>query len=62
MTDEQIIEAVQASKDAAPVQIAKSKGGITVQGMDDVSVRFCQMLQPDPGGRDRWICDAADAA
>ena len=49
MTDEQIIEAVQASKDASPVQIAKSKGGITVQGMDDVSVRFAKCCSPIPG-------------
>ncbi len=49
VTDEQIIEAVQNAKDAAPVQLRKSKGGITVQGIDDVSVRFAKCCSPIPG-------------
>ncbi len=49
ITDEQIIEAVQNAKEAAPVQLRKSKGGITVQGIDDVSVRFAKCCSPIPG-------------
>ncbi len=49
ITDEQIIEAVQNAKESAPVQLRKSKGGITVQGIDDVSVRFAKCCSPIPG-------------
>ncbi len=49
VTDEQIIEAVQNAKDAAPVRVKKSKGGITVQGINDVSVRFAKCCSPIPG-------------
>ena len=48
-TDAQIIEAVQAGKDNSPVRVKKSKGGITVQGMNDVSVRFAKCCNPIPG-------------
>ena len=49
VTDEQIIEAVQNSRDASPVKVAKSKGGITVRGIDDVAVRFAKCCSPIPG-------------
>ena len=49
VTDEQIIEAVQNAKDTAPVRVKKSKGGITVQGINDVSVRFAKCCNPIPG-------------
>ena len=49
ITDEQIIEAVQNAKDTAPVRVKKSKGGITVQGINDVSVRFEKCCSPIPG-------------
>ncbi len=49
ITDEQIIEAVQSAKEASPVQLRKSKGGITVQGINDVSVRFAKCCSPIPG-------------
>lgn len=49
ITDEQIIEAVQGAKESAPVRVQKSKGGITVQGIDDISVRFAKCCSPVPG-------------
>ncbi|MCD7746613.1 MAG: bifunctional (p)ppGpp synthetase/guanosine-3',5'-bis(diphosphate) 3'-pyrophosphohydrolase [Lachnospiraceae bacterium] len=49
ITDEQIIEAVQSAKEVAPVRVRKSKGGITVQGINDVSVRFAKCCSPIPG-------------
>lgn len=49
VTDEQIIEAVQNAKESAPVRVKKSKGGITVQGIHDVSVRFAKCCSPIPG-------------
>ena len=49
ITDEQIIEAVQSAKETAPVRVKKSKGGITVQGLSDVSVRFAKCCSPIPG-------------
>ena len=49
ITDEQIIEAVQNAKETAPVKVKKSKGGITVQGINDVSVRFAKCCSPIPG-------------
>jgi GTP pyrophosphokinase len=48
ITDAQIMEAVQNSN-TDPVRVKKSKGGITVQGIDDVSVRFAKCCSPIPG-------------
>jgi GTP pyrophosphokinase len=42
------MEAVQNSN-TDPVRVKKSKGGITVQGIDDVSVRFAKCCSPIPG-------------
>ncbi|MCC8046086.1 MAG: bifunctional (p)ppGpp synthetase/guanosine-3',5'-bis(diphosphate) 3'-pyrophosphohydrolase [Clostridiales bacterium] len=49
ITDEQIIEAVQSAKDASPVRVKKTRGGIMVQGIHDVSVRFAKCCSPIPG-------------
>ncbi len=49
VTDEQIIEAVQSARETNPVRVRKSRGGITVQGIDDVSVRFAKCCSPIPG-------------
>ena len=49
ISDEQIIEAVQNAKESSPVRVRKSKGGITVQGIDDISVRFAKCCSPIPG-------------
>ena len=49
MTDEQALEVLQNAKDTAPVRVTKSKGGITVRGIDDVSVRFAKCCSPIPG-------------
>ena len=49
VTDEQIIEAVQNAKENSTVRVKKSKGGITVQGINDVSVRFAKCCSPIPG-------------
>lgn len=49
VTDEQIIEAVQSAREATPVRVKKSKGGIMVQGINDVSVRFAKCCSPIPG-------------
>ncbi len=49
ITDEQIIEAVQNAKETSTMRVKKSKGGITVQGINDVSVRFAKCCSPIPG-------------
>ncbi len=49
LTDEEIIAAVQNAKEPEPVKIAKAKGGITVQGIHDISVRFAKCCSPIPG-------------
>ncbi len=47
VTDEEILEAVSEAKHK-PV-IAKSKGGISVKGIHDLSVRFSKCCNPVPG-------------
>ncbi len=49
ITDEEIAEAFQNAKEASPVMMTKSAGGITVRGIDDVSVRFAKCCSPIPG-------------
>ncbi|MDO4298688.1 MAG: bifunctional (p)ppGpp synthetase/guanosine-3',5'-bis(diphosphate) 3'-pyrophosphohydrolase [Lachnospiraceae bacterium] len=49
LTDEQIVEAVQNARESSPMRVTKSKGGITVRGVDDVSVRFAKCCSPIPG-------------
>ncbi len=47
-TDEQIMEAVQ-NANTLSVRGKKTKGGIMVQGIDDISVRFAKCCSPIPG-------------
>ena len=47
VTDQQIMEEVQNSREK--VRIAKSRSGITVKGIDDVAVRFSKCCSPVPG-------------
>ena len=47
ITDQQIMEEVQNSREK--MRIAKSKSGITVKGIDDVAVRFSKCCSPVPG-------------
>ena len=48
ITDEEVLEKVaEASKNT--VHIAKSKSGIVVKGIDDVSVKFSRCCNPVPG-------------
>ena len=46
VTDQQIMEEVQNSREK--VRIAKSRSGITVKGIDDVAVRFSKCCSPVP--------------
>ncbi|MDD3797179.1 MAG: bifunctional (p)ppGpp synthetase/guanosine-3',5'-bis(diphosphate) 3'-pyrophosphohydrolase [Lachnospiraceae bacterium] len=47
ITDDQIMEEAQKSKDK--MRITKSKSGITVKGINDVAVRFSKCCSPVPG-------------
>ena len=47
MTDEKVLEAAEESKDK--LHIRKSKSGIVVKGIHDVSVRFSRCCNPIPG-------------
>jgi GTP pyrophosphokinase len=49
ITDAQALEELQNSRGSQPLHVAKSKGGITVRGIDDVSVRFAKCCSPIPG-------------
>ncbi len=48
ITDEEILQAIADSNINKPVKM-KSKGGITVKGMSDLSVRFSKCCSPVPG-------------
>ncbi|NBK92230.1 bifunctional (p)ppGpp synthetase/guanosine-3',5'-bis(diphosphate) 3'-pyrophosphohydrolase [bacterium 1XD21-13] len=48
VTDEKVLEAVTDNKDSK-IRIAKSKSGIVVKGLTDVSVRFSKCCSPVPG-------------
>lgn len=48
VTDEQVLEAVAENAQSKPMQ-PKSRGGITVKGMDDLAVRFSKCCSPVPG-------------
>lgn len=48
ITDEKVLEAVTDNKDSK-IRIAKSKSGIVVKGLTDVSVRFSKCCSPVPG-------------
>ena len=47
LTDEKVLEAAEESKDK--LHISKSKSGIVVKGIHDVSVRFSRCCNPIPG-------------
>ena len=49
LTDEDVLEAVANSSDKIHVQKSKAKGGITVEGVNDMSVRFSRCCAPIPG-------------
>ena len=48
ITDEKVLEAVTENKDNK-LKLAKSKSGIIVKGLSDVSVRFSKCCSPVPG-------------
>ncbi len=48
ITDEKVLEAVTENKDNK-IRLAKSKSGIVVKGLTDVSVRFSKCCSPVPG-------------
>ncbi len=49
LTDEQVMAAVQESKETKPQMPQKAKSGIVVQGVDDVAVHFSKCCSPVPG-------------
>lgn len=50
LTDEKVMETLTEVKEARqPATIAKSKSGITVEGIHDVAVRFSKCCSPVPG-------------
>ncbi len=49
LTDEQVMAAVQESKESKPQAPQKAKSGIVVQGVDDVAVHFSKCCSPVPG-------------
>ncbi|MBO5198866.1 MAG: bifunctional (p)ppGpp synthetase/guanosine-3',5'-bis(diphosphate) 3'-pyrophosphohydrolase [Lachnospiraceae bacterium] len=48
MTDEKVLETISTIKDSKPL-VGKSKGGIVVQGINDVAVHFSRCCNPVPG-------------
>lgn len=49
ITDEQILAKTQGEPSVDKGKVEKSKGGIVVQGVNDVSVRFSKCCNPVPG-------------
>lgn len=49
ITDERVMETVQEVKENKPASIGKSKGGIVVEGIHDIAVRFSKCCSPVPG-------------
>lgn len=49
ITDEKLLEAISEVKENKPATVTKSKGGIIVEGIDDVAVRFSKCCSPVPG-------------
>ncbi|ROR25265.1 GTP pyrophosphokinase [Mobilisporobacter senegalensis] len=49
ITDEKLLEAISEVKENKPATVAKSKGGIVVEGIHDVAVRFSKCCSPVPG-------------
>ena len=48
ITDDQVLENIIENKDQK-MKLTKSKGGIVVKGVDDVTVRFSRCCNPVPG-------------
>ena len=48
ITDEQVLESISGNKDQK-MKLTKSRGGIVVQGIDDMAVRFSRCCNPVPG-------------
>ena len=48
ITDEQVLESISGNKDQK-MKVSKSRGGIVVQGIDDMAVRFSRCCNPVPG-------------
>ena len=48
ITDEQVLESIAGNKDQK-MKLSKSRGGIVVQGIDDMAVRFSRCCNPVPG-------------
>lgn len=49
MTDEKILETIAEVKENKPAAVTKNKGGIVVEGIHDVAVRFSKCCSPVPG-------------
>ncbi|WP_331665351.1 bifunctional (p)ppGpp synthetase/guanosine-3',5'-bis(diphosphate) 3'-pyrophosphohydrolase [Anaerocolumna sp.] len=49
LTDEKVLETISEIKDNKPATVAKTKGGIVVEGIHDVAVRFSKCCNPVPG-------------
>ena len=48
ITDEQVLESIAGNKEQK-MKLTKSRGGIVVQGIDDMAVRFSRCCNPVPG-------------
>lgn len=49
ITDEKVLETISEVKENRPAAVAKTKGGIVVEGIHDVAVRFSKCCSPVPG-------------
>ncbi len=49
MTDEQVLEFIDVTRENRPTEVLKTKGGILVRGAHDVAVRFSKCCNPVPG-------------
>lgn len=49
ITDEKILETISTVKENKSAAVTKSKGGIVVEGIHDVAVRFSKCCSPVPG-------------
>lgn len=49
ITDDKLLENITGIKDNKPATLAKTKGGIVVEGIHDVAVRFSKCCSPVPG-------------
>ena len=49
ITDEKLLETITEIKENKPAAVAKTKGGIVVEGIHDIAVRFSKCCSPVPG-------------